>query len=127
MNISTISKNNINQVKSLNTSDVELNKLTNKPKDEVVTTYEFKPGISPEGMANSHIESLNEKDRREISDYLQAVRSDKDNGTFDISASIKNAPEAFNDLAVKLKLKPDNALEVITNRKKVDTYNPQSK
>lgn len=116
MNINSSNTQSINQIQNLQT--IDLGRSTNKSGTmaQEVNKAEHQVSISKVGQVGSYIANLPEEQQVEIKDYLQSIRTAKENGSFDIQASINSAPEAFNILATELNISSEEALTVMSEK-----------
>jgi hypothetical protein len=113
MNINSMNSHGINQLQSMQALGAE----QSLPQKTAITaeapTGQNKVNISQAGQVGSYMANLPKEQQQEVKDYLQSVREAKADGSFDIAASIKDAPAAFNDLAKQLNLSNEETLDVM--------------
>ena len=110
MNINSANTQSINQIQNLNTiaTGSDANKVGVQEKG--INTNKQEVSISKAGQIGSYIANLPEEQQQEIKGYLQSIREAQNNGSFDLQASIDNAPEAFNNLLSQLNISSKEVL-----------------
>jgi hypothetical protein len=116
MNINTANSQNISQIQNVQAIDPIQRSYENSESTTEAQANKQEVSISQAGQISSYIANLPAEQQQEIKDYLQSTRQAKADGSFDIEASINNAPEAFNDLAKQLSLGSEEALNVMAEK-----------
>ena len=75
-----------------------------------------KVNLSTFGMVNNHIAGLSKGEQQEIKSYINDIKMQKANGTFDIKSSIDNAPDAVKQIANQLNLSTEDVLNMEANK-----------
>ena len=113
MNISTLNTSNIDQIRHLPGLAEQQGPNEIRPLEKGAKGEADRANISSFGMVNNYLASLSETEQQEVKSYMEGIREQRANGTFDIQASIDNAPEAIKDLAKQLNLGTEDVLHMM--------------
>lgn len=85
---------------------------TNETKSPV-TSPAVRADISQEGMIGSYLANLDPQQQAEVEGFLSQVHQQKANGTFDVKAMTKQAPNTINELSSLLDVSTEGLLSHI--------------
>jgi hypothetical protein len=116
MNINAANSQNISQIQNVQAIDPIRRSYENGELETGAQANKQEVSISQTGQISSYIANLPEDEQQEIKQYLESTREAKADGSFDIEASINNAPEAFNNLVKQLNLDSEEMLNVMSEK-----------